>query len=557
MSKYFKKLMVNYDLIPEKKFNSVFDRLIYLVKEKKEKIESKIRNFDDTENGKKEVSKLTKSGLIFENINEDGELFSIDFFHQFQVEGKEKRIVFETWRVTKKNIVIYVMDEESLKSMEYYLNPFRNFKYYKSDYKYSRFTNEIKYEKPYRDHMFSEPKSMGDEVFKIGDFEFRRCYNSSDTIESNILESQKFGEILIKEFNKESFFYKKSKSIFIDELNTFNIKEVSIPHEFHFPLNICRIFDYKSKDIWDGSYMSSGFLRFFNETFKFPLSQISIDIFLDDNNYLIDSFITERYEVGEKMRSDYENSLIKLKILIEKGYNDYLNYTDSGLKTKQKDFLVEYEKGEESLVIEHDIFYKILTKNQTKIKEIDREYIQKFVKLNNYLKVKYESLYNIFKKLKIEIEKRNKIDYFKNEEEINFFEGIVYSYNLMVNHSIVLVTSLVEDDMITFYETYEVFDKMNVFNTNWENEVNDQLSKINESLQDLNFSIRGLMNQMRSMERKIVNGLQSINTSIGSLENSINKQLSETNSRLKYENLTNYYKKSTLPGVMDWFDGPK
>ena len=65
------------------------------------------------------------------------------------------------------------------------------------------------------------------------------------------------------------------------------------------------------------------------------------------------------------------------------------------------------------------------------------------------------------------------------------------------------------------------------------------------------------MNQMRSMERKIVNGLQSINTSIGSLENSINKQLSETNSRLKYENLTNYYKKSTLPGVMDWFDGPK
>ena len=72
------------------------------------------------------------------------------------------------------------------------------------------------------------------------------------------------------------------------------------------------------------------------------------------------------------MRSDYENSLIKLKILIEKGYNDYLNYTDSGLKTKQKDFLVEYEKGEESLVIEHDIFYKILTKNQTKIKENKR-----------------------------------------------------------------------------------------------------------------------------------------------------------------------------------------
>jgi len=62
---------------------------------------------------------------------------------------------------------------------------------------------------------------------------------------------------------------------------------------------------------------------------------------------------------------------------------------------------------------------------------------------------------------------------------------------------------------------------------------------------------------MRSIERNIVNGLQSINTSIGSLEDSVNKQLSETNSRLKYENLTSYYKKSTLKGSMDWFDGPK
>ena len=44
VSKYFKKLMVNYDLTPEKKFNSVFDRLIYLVKEKKTRQNKSITN---------------------------------------------------------------------------------------------------------------------------------------------------------------------------------------------------------------------------------------------------------------------------------------------------------------------------------------------------------------------------------------------------------------------------------------------------------------------------------------------------------------------------------
>ncbi len=58
------------------------------------------------------------------------------------------------------------------------------------------------------------------------------------------------------------------------------------------------------------------------------------------------------------------------------------------------------------------------------------------------------------------------------------------------------------------------------------------------------------------MEFNISNLLNSIKYSIGSLENSVNKQLSETNSRLKYQNLTSYYSKSTLKGSWDWFDGP-
>jgi|SaaInlStandDraft_1057018.scaffolds.fasta_scaffold15576_2 hypothetical protein len=257
-----------------------------------------------------------------------------------------------------------------------------------------------------------------------------------------------------------------------------------------------------------------------------------------------------------KMVEEEEGNVVKsINLILKGGTEKYLSC--KSLINNLNLELVNIRNSKDEFIIDSDIYFEVLKKNQKQIVEIDREYVQKFIKLNNYLKEKSKSLLLILDKTISNCNIKPKEEVIFREEENKFFRGLLYSYNLMVNHSIVMVSSLVEDDMITFYEIYEVFDKMNVFNTNWENEVNNKLSEINESLQDLNFSIRGLMNQMRSMERNVVNGLQSINTSIGSLENSVNKQLSETNSRLKYENLTNYYKKLTIPGSMDWFDGPK
>ena len=263
------------------------------------------------------------------------------------------------------------------------------------------------------------------------------------------------------------------------------------------------------------------------------------------------------FNIPSRIISDTKqnNRLVKTVNLILKHGIDKYKTSTSRLKDLKSEVSL-FKSNPDELVLSNNIFYDVLKNNQTKISEFNQEYIQKFIKLNNYLKQKSSNLLIILEKTISNLENVPKETIIEREKEIEFFKGLVYSYNLMVNHSIVMLTSLVENDMITFYEIYEVFDKMNVFNTNWENEVNNKLSEINESLQDLNFSIRGLMNQMRSMERNVVNGLQSINTSIGSLEDSVNKQLSETNSRLKYENLTNYYKKSTLPGSMDWFDGP-
>lgn len=269
-------------------------------------------------------------------------------------------------------------------------------------------------------------------------------------------------------------------------------------------------------------------------------------------------------EMSENKRKEFVSDLNNTVNILRSHNVNSSNQLDEILSEKLNDYSEQLKKvrnNENEHLLENEIFLNILKNNQKRIIEIDREYVQKFIKLNIFLKQKRDNLILILDKVIFNIEEEIKIQLLEREEEINFFKGLVYSYNLMVNHSIVMVSSLVEDDMITFYEIYEVFDKMNVFNTNWENEVNDKLSEINESLQDLNFSIKGLMNQMRDMEMKLVSGLNQINKTIemsmDDLTLVINKQLSETNSRLKYENLTNYYKKSTLPGSMDWFDGPK
>ena len=97
-----------------------------------------------------------------------------------------------------------------------------------------------------------------------------------------------------------------------------------------------------------------------------------------------------------------------------------------------------------------------------------------------------------------------------------------------------MIISVVEDDLITFYEIYESFDKLNIFNSNWENEVSEQLKNIEVGLSNLMYSIN-------TMERNIVNGLNELTyvTQEGflDLERSVTKELKSIDSSIKFNNL--------------------
>lgn len=97
-----------------------------------------------------------------------------------------------------------------------------------------------------------------------------------------------------------------------------------------------------------------------------------------------------------------------------------------------------------------------------------------------------------------------------------------------------MIGALVSEDLITFYEIYESFDKLAIFNSNWENEVSEKLIDIGDKLDDLLYSIY-------KMERNIVNEFSQLTyitqKSFEGLNMSVINQLKEVESSINFNNL--------------------
>ena len=97
-----------------------------------------------------------------------------------------------------------------------------------------------------------------------------------------------------------------------------------------------------------------------------------------------------------------------------------------------------------------------------------------------------------------------------------------------------MVTSLVEDDMFTFYEIYESFDKLQIFNSNHENEVSKRLKNIEGG-------IGKLITSIRQMEESIISELGYLSyvtqDSYNQLSNNVTRELESINSSIRTNNL--------------------
>ena len=88
-----------------------------------------------------------------------------------------------------------------------------------------------------------------------------------------------------------------------------------------------------------------------------------------------------------------------------------------------------------------------------------------------------------------------------------------------------MIVSLVKGKMKTYYQIHHSFDKLKIFNSNWENEVSQKLNNIGDGLSNLMYSVEE-MSQNISREighlsyvteesnRMLTNQLQDIDSSL-------------------------------------------
>ena len=230
------------------------------------------------------------------------------------------------------------------------------------------------------------------------------------------------------------------------------------------------------------------------------------------NGSKIGNPIANSPDAGYIMFKDFQNFLIEKKREQERLEQ---------LQVSQNNVLNELDKdgnGEVDIAEGND-FNLLLKKHQKRIIEIDRNYVQQLVKLSSFLNTKKGNIQSIF----------NSIKDTQSNEELNEYVEIlkdeIHTYNLFLFNSLNMIVSLVEDDMMTFYEIYEKFDSLNLFDSQHEKNVSQKLTNIGDGVKSLMYEIRDMGNQLsnsfadlsyvtRESNRQLTEQLSAIDSSI-------------------------------------------
>jgi hypothetical protein len=247
-----------------------------------------------------------------------------------------------------------------------------------------------------------------------------------------------------------------------------------------------------------------------------------------------DTFIDFDEYVGKIMNTNFVSNI---DINSLRSIQNFINDLISNYKNELS-ILGDYLQGQISSIdkngdgkaeiLDSSDLMKLLTINQSKIINIDKDFIHKIIRISNHLKQRGQNIQSIFSSLLKEESINNR------EELFGILKNQIHNYESLLFHSINMVVSISSNNLVAFYEIYETFDKLNVFNSNWENEVTDKLTNIGSKLDDLMYSIY-------NMEQNIVGELSNLTyvtqASFEELNKNVSQQLKEVESSINSNNL--------------------
>lgn len=253
----------------------------------------------------------------------------------------------------------------------------------------------------------------------------------------------------------------------------------------------------------------------------------------------------------KQLKNQFNNNLSKLKNEYEKEkevikeetkskvikQNEKIKEISIKLKNKKDNLFSKFDKDNNGKVdiVEGAYFKKFLSKHQNKISEIDKKYVHDFVKISKYIDSKKDNIQLIFDN----ISNVHTISELKNIEGL--FKNQVHYYNTIIFHSLNMVNSLINNNFVTFYEIYEKFDELNIFESNWEKNIFSKLSNIEKNTKTIIEKIEGLMIEINSLEMNLIDSINDLqyytNEGFNDLNQTLESELKSINSSIDLNNL--------------------
>ena len=295
----------------------------------------------------------------------------------------------------------------------------------------------------------------------------------------------------------------------------------------------------EDKNISDSKRDARGELRSFLKR-NYSCRPLNFWKFIEDEEY------KSSYHLNEKNIS-FLKGLYKVldEIVIEMHQKLILDPLEAKNKEKikvqskiKKIILSDFDKnnnGELDILEGTNVISELLDKNESQIVEFDHKIIHDIIKLNEFLSTKKDNLIKIFEIIKG----------VKTEEEMDITLEVlklsIENYQSLLLHSINMIVSVKEKKLTSYYEIRNCFDKLNIFNSNWENEVSGKLDQIDMKLSTVISSLNDISSSIRSLEittRNSINNLAYVTkSSFKSLQTSVVGELKSINRGVGLNNL--------------------